>query len=175
MFFEYKVRGSSVAGLVIYLNSLSEKQVITHNLKCKYSHTNWNAVAWLQRLRVISVMNAALFVGQSVANMRLPPCLHKLMLTILNRMIASGLHTHTHKNTQWISWYFAVQLQPYTIVCEIFLVDSCAQASICFYGNTCKFVVTCGHMFHHGYLIQEQHVWKQFVPLPLLALLITFS
>ena len=36
---------------------------------------NWHCYAgmWLQRPRVISVMNAALFVGQSAANMRLPP------------------------------------------------------------------------------------------------------
>ena len=33
------------------------------------------AGTWLQRPRVISIMNAALFVGQSAANMRLPPCI----------------------------------------------------------------------------------------------------
>ena len=43
-----------------------------------YQRNCWNedrkAGTWLQRPRVISVMNAALFVGQSAANMRLPPC-----------------------------------------------------------------------------------------------------
>ena len=67
---------------------------------------------------VISVMNAALLVRQSAANMRLPPCLHKLMLAILNRMIASGLHTHTHTHnwplskgskTAWTAFWLCIK------------------------------------------------------------------
>ena len=50
------------------------------------------AGTWLQRPRVISVMNAALFVGKSAADMRLLPC----YLYVRKTACYSGLHTHTH-------------------------------------------------------------------------------
>ena len=51
------------------------------------------AGTWLQRPGVISVMNAALFAGQSAANMRLPPCkLGKKRIEVLH---LSRWDTHT--------------------------------------------------------------------------------
>ena len=57
------------------------------------------AGTWLQRPGVISVMNAALFAGQSAANMRLPPC--KLGKNESKFYIfPDETHTHTIFHTQ---------------------------------------------------------------------------
>ena len=65
------------------------------------------AGTWLQHPRVISIMNAALFVGQSAANMRLPPCNLNFVSTIEKRFekTSTGFTSiemvHSHAPQQW--------------------------------------------------------------------------
>jgi len=55
-------------------------------------------------------MTAALFVGQSAASMRLPPCSDELMIRSPNHMIGSGLQT-LDKN--WIIRVIRWELNPF--------------------------------------------------------------
>ena len=63
------------------------------------------AGTWLQRPGVISVMNAALFVGQSAANMRLPPCICGKIRTIeVLHLFRCYTHTCSEQSLRILMW-----------------------------------------------------------------------